>query len=416
MRFRAGLEVNLPLLKLYYDVVCPFAYVAFIHALRLAEEEGVELELEPILLGGVMKALERPERPMDVMNPNKARLTMLDAMRQADLAGVPLSYHPQHPRRTVAAMRCLHAAPQDKRIALSRALYEAYWVQNLDLADLEVLQTVVGRFGVNAAEVQREPAVRDRLRQATQVAIERGFFGVPTWEIDGWFDYGADRLPFVRQRLGLPPVTGRSADGVPRKLTFFHDFSSPFSYLASTQVKRVSQERGASLEYVPFLLGALFKQIGTPVVPIAAFSEPRRQWAMRDMRRWAEAWDVPLRFPSQFPLRTVTALRVAIVDPRTTDCIYRAAWAEDRDIGKPEILLEVLDGAGFPGAALLEATRRPERKAQLFSNSERAALEGACGAPTLVVDGRHVFWGQDRIEMVEAALSGWQPPGVALPV
>lgn len=406
----------MPLLKLYYDVVCPFAYVAFIQALRLVEEEGVQLQLEPVLLGGVMKALQRPERPMDLMNPNKARLIMLDAMRQADLADIPLSYHPQHPRRTVAAMRCIHAAPQDKRIALSRALYEAYWVQNLDLADLDVLQTVVERFGVNAAEAQREATVRDSLRQATQAAIERGFFGVPTWEIDGWFDYGADRLPFVRQRLGLPPKPGRSADGVLRKLTFFHDFSSPFSYLASTQVKRVSQERRASLEYVPFLLGALFKQIGTPVVPIATFSEPRRQWAMRDMKRWAEAWGVPLRFPSQFPLRTVTALRVAIVEPRTTDCIYRAAWAEDRDIGEPNTLRDVLNGAGFPGAELLEATQQPERKAQLFSNTERAALEGACGAPTLVVDDCHVFWGQDRIGMVEAALSGWQPPAATSPV
>ena len=405
----------MPTLKLYYDVVCPFAYVAFTEAVRMAESQGVDLELEPILLGGVMKALARPERPMDEMNANKARLTVLDALRQADLADVPMRYHPRHPRRTVAAMRCIWAAPVSDRVAISRALYEAYWVDNRDVADLDVLQSVVAPFGVDARAAQDDAAVRGALRQATQQAIDRGFFGVPTWVVGEWFDYGADRLPFVRQRLGLAPRAAVPHDGQGRKLTFFFDFSSPFSYLASTQVQRVAEERGAQLEWVPFLLGALFKTIGTPVVPIATFSEPRRQWAMRDMMRWAEVWGVPLNFPTHFPLRTVTALRVAILEPGAIDCLHRAAWVDDRNIGDREVLVQVLDEAGFDGGALVEATGQDAVKAQLFSNTERAAREGACGAPTLVVDGQQVFWGQDRIAMVEAALSGWVLPDVPGP-
>ena len=127
--------------------------------------------------------------------------------------------------------------------------------------------------------------------------------------------------------------------------------------------------------------------------------------------RWAEVWGVPLNFPTHFPLRTVTALRVAILEPGAIDCLHRAAWVDDRNIGDPDILVEVLHEAGFDGRSLVNASKRDSVKAQLFSNTERAVREGACGAPTLVVDDRHVFWGQDRMSMVEAALSGWVLPG-----
>ena len=95
-------------------------------------------------------------------------------------------------------------------------------------------------------------------------------------------------------------------------LTFYHDFASPWSYVASTQVERVARENGARVEYVPILLGALFKTIGTPNVPLLAMAPAKRTYLSKDLRDWCTWRGIDLNFPSAFPIRTVLPLRVAI--------------------------------------------------------------------------------------------------------
>ena len=398
------------MIRFYYDVVCPYAYIASTRVQALAHEAGVGIEWVPVLLGGILRSVGSPDRPGDLMNPNKARLNVLDTLRQADLAGVSLVWPDTHPMRTVTAMRLLHAVDGAQRVALTRALYRAYWCQGLDVTQVDVLQEIAAPFNLDVASVNADPTIRQALFDATDRAVSIGAFGVPTFEVDGRIFWGADRMPLVRAALGLPRPA-RTEDGrAGARLTFFHDFSSPYSYLASTQVEQIAREQGAELERVPFLLGALFKELGTPGVPLHSFAEARQRYSMQDLLDHARWWDVDFRFASTFPLRTVTALRVAIAEPRTTDAIYRAAWVEDRDIGQPEVLHRVLDEAGFDGAALLERTRDPAIKQQLFTNTARAERQGACGAPTMVVDDQHVFWGQDRLEMVHRALGDWRPP------
>ena len=146
------------------------------------------------------------------------------------------------------------------------------------------------------------------------------------------------------------------------------------------------------------------------MVPLFEMSAPRQAWYVRDMSAWAEERGLPFRFPSQFPLRTVTALRVAIAAPETTDAIYRAAWAEDRDIGQDDVLRGVLSDAGFDGASLLDATRDPAIKDRLRANTEHARDRGVCGVPSFLVDCTELFWGQDRLGQVAHALAGWRAP------
>jgi len=395
-------------LRFYYDIVCPFAYIASTRVAALAAEAGVELEYRPILLGGLLKGVGSPVVPMDAMNAAKLRLTELDAYRQAELAGLSVQYPQAHPIRTVNAMRLLIAVESVHRPALTADLYRAYWEGGEDVADLGVLAEIAAPYGLDARAVAVDPDVRQGLFDATAEAVSAGAFGVPTFEVDGAIFWGADRMHLVRRALGLAPVPPAAKRGG-RKLAFFHDFSSPFSYLASTQVARFAAEGSADLEYVPFLLGALFKSIGTPMVPLFTFSEARQAYQRRDMHDWAAWWDVPFQFPSTFPLRTVAALRVALQDPATTHHIYAAAWAEDRDIGNPEVLREVLDAAGFDADALIAGTQDPAIKDRLRRNTARAEAAGVCGAPTFQVDGGSLYWGQDRLPMVQTALGGWDP-------
>ncbi len=186
-----------------------------------------------------------------------------------------------------------------------------------------------------------------------------------------------------------------------RQLEFFFDFSSPFAYLAATQVVPLSQRTGVQLVLRPLLLGALFRAVGQVDVPIAAMSEVKRQHTLRDLGRWARWWGVPLVWPAAFPLRSVLPLRVLLQEPTPERMLtlFRAAWAHGEDIGQPA----VLSGLGIPGEALATAD---QQRAALVEATAYAESVGVFGVPSFRVDGGAVIWGQDRIDMVERACRG----------
>jgi len=191
-----------------------------------------------------------------------------------------------------------------------------------------------------------------------------------------------------------------------RTLELYWDFSSPFAYLGSTQAEALAARTGATLVWRPMLLGAVFKALGVADAPILTWSEAKRGYYFKDLARWAEHWGVPFRFPSRFPMMTVKALRVWFALPEDRrraflDATFRAYWAEDRDIND-EATLRALVGDGADDVMARCATK--EVKDALFVSTQRAIDAGVFGAPTWVVDGKELFWGQDRIVLVERAL------------
>jgi 2-hydroxychromene-2-carboxylate isomerase len=189
-------------------------------------------------------------------------------------------------------------------------------------------------------------------------------------------------------------------------LEFYWDFSSPFSYLGSTQVEALASRTGATLVWRPMLLGAVFKSIGVADAPILTWSDAKRMYFFKDLQRWAEHWGVPFRFPSRFPISSVKPLRAwfALPEERRSAFLhatYRAYWAEDQDISDEVILRGIIgDGAD---EILLSCSTQPVKEA-LFAATKLAIDSGVFGAPTWVVDGKELFWGQDRIVLVERAL------------
>jgi len=189
-----------------------------------------------------------------------------------------------------------------------------------------------------------------------------------------------------------------------KKLTFYFDFSSPWSYLCSTQIDRVVKETNADIEYVPVLLGALFKEI-RPNVPM--ISEAKKSYHFKDLNDWRLWWGVELKWPTKFPIRTVTPLSVSIVEPRTFHCLYKAAWVLDKNIGDENVLKKVLEESGFDSKNLLIKSQENWVKEKLKENTTRAINQGVCGVPSFQVDGGDVIWGQDRLDILMDLLCGW---------
>ena len=196
---------------------------------------------------------------------------------------------------------------------------------------------------------------------------------------------------------------------VHKTIEFFFDFGSPTSYLAFTQLPKIAADTGATLVWRPMLLGGVFKATGnTSPVSIPA----KGKWMLGDMKLWARHYGVPLKFNPHFPINTLTLMRGAVGfqmrQPqdfaRYLDVVYRAVWESQLDLGDPEVLAVTLHEAGFDGETFIALVSDAEVKAKLVGNTEEAVSRGVFGAPTCFV-GEQMFFGQDRLEFVRAALA-----------
>ncbi len=393
----------------WFDYSCPFAYLASTQIEAIAERSGAALTWQPMLLGGVFRALGTAQNLSEVLSPPKTAHNNADMLRWAEVWNVPLRKPAAHPMRTVEALRATLATGIDP--AVVHGFYRAYWVEGRPPSAPDTLRDVLTRAGHNADAVLArigDDVIRDDLRSRTDRAIALGVFGAPACIVDGErLVWGQDRLHFV-EGVSLDRAYPRPEGSatMPHTLEIYWDFSSPFSYLGCTQAEALAKRTGATLVWRPMLLGAVFKAIAQQEVPLFTWADAKKKFYFDDMNRWAEYWGVPFKFPSTFPVNTVKALRLYLALPEAQrgpfrDAVMRAYWAEDRDINDDTVLREIL---GADADAAFEKTRTPEGKQALFEATQRAVDAGVFGAPTWVVDGKELFWGQDRIVLVERAL------------
>jgi 2-hydroxychromene-2-carboxylate isomerase len=417
----------------YFDFSCPYAYLGSEEIEALCGRIGATLRWRPMLLGGVFRSIGAGEGPMATLPPAKALHVQRDARRWAERRGIPLTFPAAHPMRTVRALRVLLGLPERDWAAAIHALYRAYWRDNLDVTQDAVIAAALRGAGLDptaAIAGADSPAVRDDLRARTDEAVARGVFGAPAIFANGLLLWGQDRLhwleaiasgwnPDVGAPSGIAPPMDAAANAPPasepRTVDFWFDFSSPFAYLGATQIEEVCRRAGATLRWRPLLLGALFKQIGTPDVPLFAMPDSKRRYVAGELGRWANWWGVPFRFTTRFPMKTVTALRMVIAagdaGPALTRRLFRALWVEDANLDDDATLRRLAAEAGVD-PAVVDRTREPAIKQALVDLTAEARDTGVFGVPTCVVrdpGGPLVFWGQDRLDLVAAALRGWRP-------
>jgi 2-hydroxychromene-2-carboxylate isomerase len=171
---------------------------------------------------------------------------------------------------------------------------------------------------------------------------------------------------------------------------------------------RIAQAAGATIVYRPMLLGGVFQATSNQspmMVPAKA------QWMHGDLARFAQRDGTPYRHNPHFPINTLTLMRGAVglqmrdearMSPYV-DAMYRAIWADGRNMNDPQVVAAVLKDAGFEPEAVLALAADPEVKERLKTVTAEAVQLGVFGAPTFFVDGE-MYWGQDRLDWVEAAL------------
>jgi 2-hydroxychromene-2-carboxylate isomerase len=192
---------------------------------------------------------------------------------------------------------------------------------------------------------------------------------------------------------------------MPKTIEFLFDVGSPTSYLAWRRLPAIAARTGARIDHVPVLLGGIFKATGNaPPGMVAA----RGRWMGIDMARYADREGITLGMNPDFPINTITMMRMLTAARGTADfmklgeTLFAGMWEAPRNMGDPAILAATLAAAGFDSEALLAGANDPAVKAALAAATEAAVARGVFGAPSFFV-GDEFFFGQDRLDWVEAA-------------
>lgn len=191
--------------EFFFDFGSPTSYLAWTQLPQIVEAAGAQIVWRPMLLGGVFKASGN-QSPISI--PAKGRYMLQDLARFARRYDVPLAFNPHFPINTLALMRGAAGYLGSEQFQpYVQAVFEALWVQQQNLGDPEVIAAVLNAAGLDAAEFERlisDEAVKQRLKDNTEEALQRGVFGAPTFFVGSEMFFGQDRLDFVAEALAQP--------------------------------------------------------------------------------------------------------------------------------------------------------------------------------------------------------------------
>jgi 2-hydroxychromene-2-carboxylate isomerase len=208
---------DMPKASWVFDVISPFAYLAFPRLPELAQH--AQLELVPVLLAGLLQHFGQLG-PAEIAP--KRRFTYRFTLWRARRSGLPMRFPPAHPFNPLAALRLVIAAGSDQRAA--GAVLDAVFRDGRDVSDPAVIGELARLLGVSDPQgAVSDSAIKQRLRDNTEWAAARGVFGVPTLLIGDELFWGCDAmdmaLDYLRRPQDFADADMRAADTLPVGVT-----------------------------------------------------------------------------------------------------------------------------------------------------------------------------------------------------
>jgi len=188
---------------------------------------------------------------------------------------------------------------------------------------------------------------------------------------------------------------------VTRKIEFWLEYASTYSYLTVARIGALARSSGVEIDWQPFWLYPVRERQELP----APFPEgsARASYMWRDLERRARHLGIPLRRPEVYPFRSVRIARIALVGAREgwcapfTEAAFRLHWTQGVPMTSDENLSAALASAGQDPARVLPLADSEDNKEALKQQADRAIARGIFGSPSFVVD-EELFWGDDRLE------------------
>ena len=198
-------------------------------------------------------------------------------------------------------------------------------------------------------------------------------------------------------------------------IEFFFDCSSPWTWLGFESIQTLADEMDVDIIWRPILVGGVFNAVNGSVYESRKNPVPAKaRYMLKDLQDWARLQGLTIKFPATvFPVNSVKVMRGCCWLGQ--DCVdfaraaFHAYWTEDRDISDDAVIADVAARAGVDAAALFAAIATDEIKAKLRDNTDELIARGGFGSPTIFVGGDDMFFGNDRMPLVRAAIAA-QPP------
>jgi 2-hydroxychromene-2-carboxylate isomerase len=196
-------------------------------------------------------------------------------------------------------------------------------------------------------------------------------------------------------------------------LEVFFDISSPWTYLAFHNIQPMAAELGVEVDWRPILVGGIFNSVNPSVYESRKTPVPAKAaYMLKDLQDWARAAGLRIKMPpTVFPVNSVKVMRACIVlagedrlVPFAT-AAFEAYWGEDRDISQDAVIADLCRAAGVDAVELMAAIGEQAVKDQLKANTDEVIARGGFGSPTIFVNGTDMYFGNDRLALVRAALA-----------
>ena len=194
---------------------------------------------------------------------------------------------------------------------------------------------------------------------------------------------------------------------------FMFDFGSPNAFLSHEAIPAIEKRSGAKFEYVPILLGGIFKATNnkSPAETLAGVKNKREFHAL-ETERFVKRFGVkPYIWNPFFPVNTLNLMRAAVaaqldgIFEKYVDAAFHHMWVEPKKMDDPEVAVRAFTASGLDAAKLFARAQEPEVKAKLIENTQAAVERGAFGSPTFFV-GKEIFFGKEQLREVEELISG----------
>jgi len=196
------------------------------------------------------------------------------------------------------------------------------------------------------------------------------------------------------------------------KLECFFDCSSPWTYLGFHNAQPMAMRLGIAIEWKPIIVGGIFNEVNKEVYAVRASDTPKRRYADKDLADWTRHAGLTINFPPKcgHPVNSVKCMRGCIAMQRLgkmepfARAAFEALWVDGLDLARDDVLSELCRKVGVEPVPFLAEIATPESKAKLRENTDEAIRRGAFGSPTFFVDDTDMYFGNDRLTLVEDAI------------
>ena len=200
-----------------------------------------------------------------------------------------------------------------------------------------------------------------------------------------------------------------------RSIDYYFSMASPWAYIGHKPFMDIARRHGLSVNYKPVFLGRVFAETGG--LPLNQRHPARQRYRLMDLQRWRDKRGLAFNLhPKHWPFDPTLADRFVVTivmagrdpDPFLSRA-FPGVWEEERNLGDSLVIAELAEQVGLDSASLMDAAQGPATEAFYALNLENAVAAGVFGSPAYVLDGE-VFWGQDRLELLDDALASGRKP------